>query len=134
MMKVLKDKGTLIVLFDRPVDIGRGVPVRFFGRQTAVPGGPAVLAKRTGALVVPVYMFRHADSSFESMLFPPITVPDTGDKDRDTQVVMQKLMDTMQSVVRERPDQWYMFRSMWPADRAEQPSGRGAANEGAARG
>jgi KDO2-lipid IV(A) lauroyltransferase len=114
MLKVLKAGGTLCVLFDRPLDLARGVRVRFFGRQTAVPAGPAVLALKTGATIVPVYMFRQPDWTFESVIFPPIEPVDTGDRERDTQSIMQRLMDTMQTVVRERPDQWYMFRPMWP--------------------
>jgi KDO2-lipid IV(A) lauroyltransferase len=44
MLRVLHDGGTLTLLFDRPVEDGKGVPVTFFGRRTAVPGGPAMLA------------------------------------------------------------------------------------------
>lgn len=114
MLKVLRSGGTLCVLFDRPLDFARGVRVRFFGHETAVPAGPAVLALKTGATILPVYMFRQPDNSFESLIFPPIEPIDTGDRDRDTHSIMQRLMDTMQTVVRERPDQWYMFRPMWP--------------------
>ena len=92
----------------------RGVSVRFFGRETAVPGGPAVLAMKTGATLLPVYMFRHPDRTFESLIFPPIECAPSGNRNRDVQSIMQKLVDTMQSVVRSRPDQWYMFRPMWP--------------------
>jgi KDO2-lipid IV(A) lauroyltransferase len=134
MLKVLRGGGTLTVLFDRPVELARGVPVRFFGRQTAVPAGPAVLAMKTGATIVPVYMFRQPDRSFESVVFPPIDPPDTGDRERDIQQIMQKLVDTMQTVVRERPDQWYMFRPMWPSLPSPALSGREAATGDVARG
>ena len=114
MMRVLRSGGTLILLFDRPVDAAKGVPVRFFGRPTAVPAGPAVLAMKTGAAILPVFMFRQPDKTFESVFFPPLSWPASGERERDVQVIMQKLIDVLQSVVRERPDQWYMFRAMWP--------------------
>jgi KDO2-lipid IV(A) lauroyltransferase len=114
MFRVLKDGGTLTMLFDRPLRSTEGVPVRFFGRLTAVPGGPAVLAMKTGASLLPVYLFRNPDRTFECHIYPPVSWVATGRRDVDAQTIMQRLVDTMQSVVRSRPDQWYMFRNMWP--------------------
>lgn len=122
MLRVLRRGGTVTLLFDRPVDVDRGVPVTFFGRRTAVPGGPAVLAMKTGATILPVFMLRQPDKSFESVFFPPVTWTSTGERERDVQTIMQKLMDTLQTVVRSRPDQWYMFRPMWPGMSDHQPS------------
>lgn len=113
MLRVLRGGGTLTVLFDKPLQPNKGVPVRFFGRQAAVPGGPAVLAMKTGAAILPVYVFRQPDKSFESVIFPPVSWTASGERERDMQSIMQKLVDTLQAVVRSRPDQWYMFRPMW---------------------
>lgn len=131
MLEVLKQGGTLIMLFDRPTDPTKGVSVEFFGRQTAVPAGPAVLAMKTGATILPVYMFRQPDRTFESLVFPPVTWSSSDTRDRVVQSIMQRLMNTLQTVVRSRPDQWYMFRPMWPDRTRDVPS---AAPEAAARG
>lgn len=123
MLRVLRKGGTLTMLFDRPMGVTKGVHVRFFGRWTAVPAGPAVLAMKTGAEIVPAYMIRQPDKSFESILFPPIRWTPSGNRDRDVQTIMQKLMDTLQTAINMRPDQWYMFRPMWPeADLPESSS------------
>jgi len=114
MMHVLRGGGTLALLFDRPVDESKGVPVTFFGQRTAIPGGPAVLAMKTGATLLPVYTAREPDLSFTCTIHPPIAWKESGDKERDVQIITQRLVDTLQSAVRERPDQWYMFRPMWP--------------------
>ncbi|HCG03399.1 MAG TPA: hypothetical protein DEV93_23045 [Chloroflexi bacterium] len=124
MFRVLRSGGTLTMLFDRPVQRDKGVPVRFFGRETAVPAGPALLAMKTGAALLPVFMYRQPDRSFESVIYPPVTWTATGEKDKDLQAIMQRLIDILQSVVRARPDQWYMFRPMWPP--AQSPVGIGA--------
>lgn len=123
MIRVLRHGGTLAMLFDRPMDLARGVNVRFFGRRAAVPGGPAVLALRTGATIVPAYVFRQPDRTFMGLVFPAVEAEATGDREGDVQRIMQRLVDTLQSVVRERPDQWYMFRPMWQEETAE---GQGA--------
>lgn len=116
MIRVLRSGGTLCLLFDRPMTRDRGVPVRFFGRDTAVPAGPAALALKTGATVLPVFMYREPDNSFASVIHPPLEWHSTHDRESDMQTIMQKLMEILQSVVRARPDQWYMFRPMWPED------------------
>jgi KDO2-lipid IV(A) lauroyltransferase len=118
MIRVLRGGGLLAMLYDKPVDLGRGVAVRFFGRQTAVPAGPAVLALKTGATILPAYMFRNPDLSFESVIYPPIEWTSSGERERDVQTITQRLMDTLEDVVRQRPDMWYMFRPMWPSEQS----------------
>jgi len=116
MLRVLHQGEALALLFDRPVDAGKGVTVRFFGYETALPAGPAVLAMKTGAALLPIYQFRRPDRSIESVIFPPIRWTPSGERTRDVQIVMQKLVDTYQAMIRDRPDQWYMFRPMWPTN------------------
>jgi KDO2-lipid IV(A) lauroyltransferase len=124
MMKTLKSGGTIALLFDKPVERAKGVVVRFFGRETAIPGGPALLAMKTGATILPVFTFRHPDKTFQSDLLPPVTWTPSGDRDRDMEIIMQRLMDALQQAVREHPDQWYMFRPMWLDDVRRVPASR----------
>lgn len=130
MLRVLHHGGTLVVLFDRPMEPAKGVSVRFFGRETAVPGGAAALALKTGATLLPIYMIREPDKSFRSLIFPPLTWTEAGDRERDIATVMQRLVDTLQTAVRERPDQWYMFRPMWPQSAVFTPAGAREAHSG----
>jgi KDO2-lipid IV(A) lauroyltransferase len=124
MFQVLHRGGTITLLFDRPVEESKGVPVTFFGRRTAVPGGPAVLAMKTGATLLPVYTVREPDLSFTTTVCPPIRWTPSGKKERDVETIMQRLMDTLQIAVRARPDQWYMFRPMWPEQMPARSAGR----------
>jgi KDO2-lipid IV(A) lauroyltransferase len=75
---------------------------------------------KTGAALIPIYQFRQPDRSIQSVIFPPISWTSSGERNRDVQIVMQKLVDTYQAMVRDRPDQWYMFRPMWPANAVPQ--------------
>ena len=96
--------------------------MRFFGKDTFVPAGPAVLTMKTGAALIPVYTCRQPDKTLEAVIYPAVTWVPSGDRDSDVQTIMQKLMDTLQSAVRSRPDQWYMFRPMWPDSVRTAPS------------
>jgi Kdo2-lipid IVA lauroyltransferase/acyltransferase len=114
IIRALHANALVVVLFDRPLERDEGVPVRLFGRDTALPAGVAVVARHSGATVIPGYIFRNPDNTFRGRAFPSVTDELTGDKARDVQVVMQRVADSMEAAIREAPTQWYMFRPMWP--------------------
>ena len=95
-----------------------GVPVRLFGSWTTLPGGPAILAARTGAAIVPVHSRRREDGRFDAVHFRPIEVPDSSPAEiaRATQAVA----DALEEMVAAAPEQWYTFKPIWPESDAEQ--------------
>jgi lauroyl/myristoyl acyltransferase len=114
IIRALKQNALVVVLFDRPMPLDEGVPVTMFGRRTALPAGVAVVARHSGATVLPGFIFRNPDNSFRGRIYPDVAVELTGDKKRDIAIVMQRLADSLEGAIRESPDQWYMFRPMWP--------------------
>ena len=95
-----------------------GVPVRLFGTWTTLPAGPAVLAARTGAAIVPVHTWRREDGRFEAAHFDPIDVPDA--TPRSIALAMQRVADALEAMVAAAPEQWYTFKPMWPETTTEQ--------------
>jgi KDO2-lipid IV(A) lauroyltransferase len=111
MLAALRKREGLAVLVDRPSGED-GVPVTFFGRRTRVPGGAATLALRTGSPVVPAALVRDPHGpGYLVHIGPPIV----GAKGDDATVVMQRIMSWLEGIIRRYPDQWFMFRQMWPA-------------------
>jgi lauroyl/myristoyl acyltransferase len=111
MIAALRKCEGLAVLVDRPLDED-GVPVTFFGRSTRVPAGAATLALRTGSPVVPAALVRDPHGSgYLAHIGPPIV----GAKGDDASVVMQGIMSWLEGIIRLYPDQWFMFRQMWPS-------------------
>lgn len=112
MLRALRRNEILAILIDRPM--GReGVPVQFFGADTRVPGGAATLALRAGAPVVCAAILRKGDG-FEAQVSPLIEIQPCGDAQRDVQALTQRVMSWLEARIRSHPDQWYMFRNMWP--------------------
>jgi KDO2-lipid IV(A) lauroyltransferase len=110
MLAALRKQEGLAVLVDRPL-ASEGVPVTFFGRPTRVPGGAATLALRTGSPVVPAALVRDpAGAGYLAHIGPPIV----GQKGDDPSLVMQRIMSWLEGIIRRYPDQWFMFRQMWP--------------------
>lgn len=94
------------------------VPVRLFGQWTTLPAGPAMLAARTGALIVPVFSYRQPSGRYYVFHTEPIRVE--GSTPDEIQRVTQLIGDGLESAVRQAPEQWYSFQRIWPATAAEQ--------------
>lgn len=117
ILRTLKQKGVLALLLDRPVP-GDGVRVEFFGRSVEVPAGPARLALRSGAAVIPAAFARkHPWKADVTALTDFSIVPmRTGDHEADVVLLTQSIMTAHERFIRAYPDQWYMFRDMWPGN------------------
>jgi len=90
---------------------GPGVDVRFFGRHAIVPGGPAALAIKTGAALMPACQYVVAPGRHRIHLDPALAVREDDTKER----LMQRVINRFEDFIRERPDQWYAFRPMFRA-------------------
>ena len=112
----LKRNEIVLLLFDRPQP-GEGVPVEFFGETAYLPPGPAAIAIKTGAALMVGYALRDpGDKTFSGRFEECIEYKHllTGDKEADIQRVTQEIVHRFEAIIREHPDQWYMFREMWP--------------------
>jgi lauroyl/myristoyl acyltransferase len=88
---------------------GPGVEVRFFGRRAIVPAGPAALALKTGAALIPVCQYATSPGRQHIHVDPPLALHEADTKES----VMQRVIDRFQEFIKERPDQWYAFRPMF---------------------
>ena len=107
IIEALHENGVVALVCD--LEQGPGVSVRFFGRRATVPGGPAAIAIKTGAALLPATTFSAAPGRYHVHLDPALNWPAGETKDG----LMQRVIDRLQDFIRERPDQWYAFRPMF---------------------
>lgn len=93
------------------------VPVRMFGEWTTLPAGPAMLAARTGAAIVPVVCRRLEDGSYEAGHYDPIEIGDSSEA--SIQRATQQIASAIEDMVAAAPEQWYSFKPIWPETQAE---------------
>lgn len=116
VFQALRRNEAVGVILDRPAGAD-GVPVRFFGEMTRWPRGPAVLALRTGAPLLAGYLVQRPDGSFTGEVnpVPGVTAGErTEVSEEKVQAVLQAIVEMFEEYIRHYPDQWYMFRRMWP--------------------
>ena len=90
------------------------VQAEFFGRRTAFPTIAAALARVSGAPIVVAAVKRERDNSFRGVAQPPIFVERTKQAAHDLETATQAVVQALEGLVRPDPDQWYIFRPMWP--------------------
>jgi hypothetical protein len=121
--EVLRRKELLALLVDWGYR-SDGIPVRLFDAWTTLPAGPASLAAKTGATILPVVIRRTESGRFRVEFDTPIRVH--GSSPADLQGATQLMADSLQRTIAAAPEQWYSFKPMWPETDEE-------ANELAAR-
>lgn len=93
----------------------RGVPVRFFGRETTANPFPAMVARRLDVPLIAGRAVRLPGSRFRIEAVE-IAVPRSGDFEADVRAASQAVQDQFEAWIRQEPGQW-----MWVHDRWRSP-------------
>lgn len=115
LLRVLHAGGLVGLLCDRDI-VGNGVEVEFFGERTTLPGGPATLALRTGAALMPTVVYSGPGSGHTAVLRPPISLERTGRLRADVARITQEVAHALENLIRRAPEQWHLFQPNWPSD------------------
>ena len=112
VVRALRSGRIVVLATDRTV-AGATVDVQFFGARARVPAGPAMLALRTGAPLLPAYSYRQPNNRSMVVIDPPLVLERTDDLQDDVRRTMQAVMHVIESYIRRRPGQWLMTESIW---------------------
>ncbi len=116
VLKALRDNRVVCLLSDRDLT-GDGTEVEFFGERTTLPAGPATLAVRTGAALLPVAVYFEPDRGHHAVVRPPLDTSRTGRLRDDVARITQQLAAEFEELIRVAPTQWHLLQPNWPSDR-----------------
>ena len=108
----LRDNRTVAFLADQGVLGLASTFVPFFGRPAKTPRGPAVFALRLQVPVVFGVAVRQPGGRYR-LAFEPVTVEDTGDRDRDVDAIVARYTATLERWVRRYPEQYFWHHRRW---------------------
>lgn len=111
-LNLLKENKIVALAGDRDFT-GKGVAMDFFGKPTFLPEGPAAFSLKTGASIVPGFMYRNKDDTFTLRLEKPIEFVPSNNKNKDLIDLIKSYKVIIEDYIRKYPDQWYMFRKFW---------------------
>ncbi|MDP6868988.1 MAG: phosphatidylinositol mannoside acyltransferase [Acidimicrobiales bacterium] len=112
---MLRENRVVCLPSDRYVG-GAGVEVEFFGEVTMLPAGPATLALRTGAALLPIAIYDHPDGC-HGVVRPPVVAKREGRLRDDVARVTRALAYELEVLIAAEPEQWHLLQPNWPSDR-----------------
>ena len=87
------------------------------GERTTLPAGPATLALRTGAALLPVAVYFGPGRGHQGVVRSPVATSRAGTLRDDIARITQSLAHEFEILIRAAPEQWHLLQPNWPSDR-----------------
>ncbi len=110
--RAIKNNEAIAMLVDQKMNDGISIP--FFGRDAMTAPAIAELALRYDAPIIPARVIRKKGAHFEVVIYPPLPYEKTDDKNHDVKNIMLAINQTLESWIREYPEQWFWVHKRWP--------------------
>ncbi|WP_419839640.1 phosphatidylinositol mannoside acyltransferase [Candidatus Poriferisodalis sp.] len=117
VLGALRRNEIVCLLCDRDIS-GDGIEVTFGDERTTLPAGPAMLALRSGAALLPTAVYFRPRGRHLGTVRPPIDVTRHGRLRDDVTAVTQSLADELANLIAAEPHQWHLFGPNWPSDQS----------------
>jgi lauroyl/myristoyl acyltransferase len=116
VLHALRANDAVCLLCDRDLT-GDGVDVEFFGEHTTMPGGPALMALRSGAPLIPVGCYFLEQGRHRLQIGPPLDTARAAGIRADVSRITQDLAHRFEALIRAAPTDWHLMQPNWPSDR-----------------
>lgn len=111
VLKALKRNEFVAILADQ--DAGKqGVFVPFFARQASTAKGPAIFALRSDCKIYTSFCSRQPNGKYVAT-FQEIEKPNTGNEEKDVEIIMTRYSEILQKNIDENPSSWFWFHRRW---------------------
>lgn len=122
MVRALKNNSCIAVMMDQNTAVG-GVFVDFFGKKAATARSVALLSYKLDAPILPIFVHHNKNGTYIIEIQPELKLEKTGNKERDVLNWTQECQKTIESAIRNRPENWMWVHRRWktrpPEERGE---------------
>jgi len=112
MIEILKSGQRVGIMLDQKMN--DGIPVNFFGEKVMTAPAVARLALKYGTRILPTRIIRTDGIKHKVIVYPPVTITDTGNLHDDVLSIMSTINLILESWIREYPEQWTWLHHRWP--------------------
>jgi KDO2-lipid IV(A) lauroyltransferase len=119
ILKLLREGEAVGFLLDQNTHEESAVFVDFFGHEAGTNKGVAILALRSGAAVVPVFMRREAEGH-RMIIEEPLKLIKTGSNKGNIWAATALFTKTIESHVRQNPEQWLWIHRRWKTKKTKE--------------
>ena len=113
IISALRRNQIVLITADRAIQ-GESVEKPFFGSMAHLPIGPVILSQRTGAALVGAFGWR-APGERPPMhgQIVPISLALPEEERKNTDVLMERVVETLEQFIKAHPEQWMVFTPLW---------------------
>lgn len=112
LVQVLRKNELAIIIADEYRNHS-GISVPFFGHMVLARRGPATLALRTGAAVVPINLIRGPDGALRLIIEPELDISRSGRTTADIRENTVRMTQWLERTIRSYPEQWNWMNIHW---------------------
>ena len=116
LLQTIKKGHNVGLLVDQNTARHDGIVIDFFGKPARHTPAAAMLARRTGAAVIPIFVQTDDYRSYRIKVYPPIAMQKSEQPDEDIRRHVQTQADVTEQAIRERPDLWFWLHKRWRKD------------------
>ena len=113
-LETLQEGGLVGFMGDRDIQ-GNGLCVELCGRKVRLPRGPWEIARRSQALVLPVFTARIGRDRFRLYVEEPFRVAQGEDEDADILEAVERFAGMLEQHLKRDPGQWAFTEDFWRA-------------------
>ncbi len=114
VLRSLKKNGVAAFLVDHNTKRKEAIFTDFLGETAAVNSGPAFLALRGKAVVLPAFLVRNEEGGYKFIVEKPLKTEDLeGTREEKIQHITRFYTDAVERIVRQYPEQWFWMHKRW---------------------
>ena len=119
MSKALKQGRSITIMIDQNINPKEAVMVDFFGKRVTQTAAPAFLARKYGAVIIPVLITTEDEEHHTINVYEPIEVAKTDNAEADILEATQKQSHWLQEQIEKYPKFWFWCHRRWKAEYPE---------------
>ena len=113
LLTEMRAGGTVGILMDTNMTPPQGVFVPFFGKLACTASGLARVAQKTGAAVLPGFLFEETGGRYRLHFGEEITLQTTSDVEADALANTAQFTAVLERYIRSFPEQWLWMHRRW---------------------
>ncbi len=112
VIQTLKNKGYVGILMDQAVLADEGYLIEFLGRNAWTTKMPALIARKTGAAVVPAFIHR-TNGTHIINIYPEVELSKNNNMENAVMEDTKKFSKYIESYIQEHPTEWLWIHRRW---------------------
>src|SRR4030043_1261838 len=112
IIQALKNNDSVGILMDQAVIHGEGYVIDFLGRGAWTTKMPALIARKTGASVLPAFIHR-TDGRHKIKIYPQVELSGDNDKENAIKEDTKKFSRYIEEYIKEHPAEWLWIHRRW---------------------